>query len=353
MIRMLLAESGEVELLFAGDTMRPAVLHGQRVIARSLGSEPVVVGETVVACRDGIPELLRVVGRTVEGPLWLQGDSEPGERVALEIDSILARVPGPQRRPTRLQRRLRRLGIDLEEAWSYYCDPALDDLAETVRAKYDVQAPGYASCEAVPIHPRVLSRLHERIPAGGRLLVAGSGAGRECFELAQHGWQVRGVDFSRGMIDQARRGARERTLDVTFVQADLRRHAEPPGSLDAVLFTPEVYSFLPHPAERVDLLGRMAGWLDRDGVLLISARPVQRGWERLILTLQWWRGMRSRGTRWGDSHARCVLRDGTIHRSFVHYFTQRKLRREMLVAGLKLEDLEDGRAEATRECQTR
>jgi hypothetical protein len=113
-----------------------------------------------------------------------------------------------------------------------------------------------------------------------------------------------------------------------------------------VLFTPEVYSFLPQPVERVELLRRIAGWLDRDGVLVVSARPVERVTEYLILTLQWARGMGRR--HWGDSHTRYVLEDGTIHRSFVHYFTQRQLRRETGLAGLRLERLENGRAEATR-----
>ena len=174
-----------------------------------------------------------------------------------------------------------------------------------------------------------------RVPAGGRVLVAGSGAGRECFALAARGWQVTGVDFSEPMVEAAKQEALRRGLGVDFELADLRSYDRPGDTLAAVYFTYEVYSFLPAREERLALLAKMARWLAPGGVIFLSARWFEGFYAPAILTLQRAVRLSDRQARWGQSHTRWLALDGAVHRSFIHIFTKLAVEREARQAGLE------------------
>ena len=61
----------------------------------------------------------------------------------------------------------------------------------------------------------------------GRALDLGSGAGRNSLGLAELGWTVTAVDFSRVALDQLGSAARERGMEVEVVQADLLQYDPP------------------------------------------------------------------------------------------------------------------------------
>jgi 2-polyprenyl-3-methyl-5-hydroxy-6-metoxy-1,4-benzoquinol methylase len=58
------------------------------------------------------------------------------------------------------------------------------------------------------------------LPAGTTLDI-GCGTGDNSIYLAQHGWQVTGVDFVERAIDKARAKAEAKKLSITFAQADV------------------------------------------------------------------------------------------------------------------------------------
>ena len=55
---------------------------------------------------------------------------------------------------------------------------------------------------------------------GGRILDVGCGTGRHTVELAQRGYNVTGLDFSEGMLAQAKKRAQEADVEVNWVHAD-------------------------------------------------------------------------------------------------------------------------------------
>jgi SAM-dependent methyltransferase len=60
-------------------------------------------------------------------------------------------------------------------------------------------------------------------PQGGeRVLDLACGIGRHSRELRQRGFEVVGVDISAELLEMAEQEAAERSLDISFVQADLR-----------------------------------------------------------------------------------------------------------------------------------
>jgi 2-polyprenyl-3-methyl-5-hydroxy-6-metoxy-1,4-benzoquinol methylase len=228
-----------------------------------------------------------------------------------------------------------RLRIDIAEAWRESAgEPGNQEPTESVKHKYDSQAPYYSASAHDAIEPLLLDRILTNVERGGQVLVVGSGVGTECCALHEAGYRVHGIDFSPAMVESARKIAQDRKLDIDFTQGDIRSHREPAGSLVSILFTYDVYSFLPFAAERIELLRRMTGWLAPGATLFLSARLVRRAYIRALLTIQWMRAGSLKTTAWGGSHTRYLTSDGVLHRSFVQYFTLKRLQREVRAAGL-------------------
>jgi hypothetical protein len=241
-------------------------------------------GSIVLVCPEGIPEMLRVRSSTPE-VCRLFADADSAAPFDVPRASILGTARLPRRSGAVRGRTLRRVRLDLGEALTGRPDPAPDP-ADTVRSKYDAQAPFYARLESAGLPESLLSWCRERIPKSGRILVAGSGTGRESFALVREGWERFGHRFLDEDGGDGAPGGRTSGTSVGFVASDLRAHEEAPGSLAAVFFTYDVYSFLPAGRERVAMLSRMARWLEPGGVVFLSARRCGRAYEAFVLTLQ-------------------------------------------------------------------
>jgi len=137
-------------------------------------------------------------------------------------------------------------------------------------------------------------------------------------------------------VQAARAEAERRGVATEFLLDDLRTCRQPDGSLAAIFFTYDVYSFVPGRIIRIALLRKMSRWLRPDGVVFLSARRFARAYDPMILTLQRAVGPGRRRGGWGESHTRWLAPDATMHRSFVQVFTHRAIRREVEEAGFLL-----------------
>jgi SAM-dependent methyltransferase len=328
-LRLLLQSDGAVECVYAGDRMWPALRHGQEIRVLPQGAGGPHPGDLVLVQDQQMVDVLRVTGEA--GALRGACDADPSPPEPIDPARVLGMVaPAARRLP--VPRGLVRLWLDLMEAATAGAD--VDDPAETVRGKYDHQAIHYAQVEGDPLDPDLRATLETRLCRGARVLVAGSGTGREALAVEALGFEVSGVDFSPRMVEAARRAAAVRGSAATFDVADLREHDEAAGSLDAVLFTYDVYSFVPRSAERVRLLMRMARWLRPGGCVFLSARRVRGRRAAAVLTVQRWR--RGWGiSEWGDSHTRWLDGSGRLRRSFIRVFTGGQLETEASRAGFR------------------
>ena len=344
LLRLLLKKGGTIDIIYAGDRMAPALRHGAKVRLQRLEEAP-RLGEAVVACPSGIPDLLRVTSMS-KSMIELRGDADPSEVLSVSREALLASARLPEEVPGQLLRFLRRYALDLREAVRERHDPG--EPAATVRLKYDTQASFYATSPGKEIEESLLESIRQQVASGGRVLVAGSGSGRECFALARQGYEVVGVDFSPTMVETARSEARRRNVEVDFRHADLRLHCEPAGSYDCILFTYDVYSFISDRQARIDLLQKMSRWLAPNGRVFLSARRVRGGYDRALLTLQWMAGARRKASNWGASHTRWIAMNGTLHRSFINVFTERQLQREAKAGGFEIGEWKGGHAILSR-----
>ena len=104
------------------------------------------------------------------------------------------------------------------------------------------------------------------LPAGRALDVA-CGEGRNAVWLAERGWRVTGVDFSRVGLEKARALARARGVRAEWVAADLLDYTPEPRAFDLVL----VFYLQVPAAERRSIVRAAAGAVAPGGVFLLVA----------------------------------------------------------------------------------
>ncbi len=97
----------------------------------------------------------------------------------------------------------------------------------------------------------------------GRALDIGCGAGGNAVWLAEHGWQVTAIDFAGAAIENGRRLASNRGVQVEFVIAGAATF-QPDGQYDLII---SFYIQLP-PDQRAQMLSVAAGALSPGGTLL-------------------------------------------------------------------------------------
>ena len=331
LLNLLLSSGTGTELLYAGDRMWPALRHGSRVHVTAPEGEP-APGRMVLCNLHGVVDILRV-SEVRAGALILAGDADGGATISILPEQVLGLVSGPGRPVSGFRRSLCRQVLDLGETFNTWSE-SNSDPSGSVLSKYDYQAPFYADTPGDGIEADLLQWIRTEVPAGGSILVAGCGAGRECIALALEGYRVAGIDFSPGMIELASKSAESRKLNIRFQIADLRTHREPVCSLDAVLFTYDVYSFVPTADERITALTHIGNWLRPGGVVFLSARRVGGLRMKAILSLQWvFRRLRGLAGGWGAGHTRWIAGDASLRRSFVQHFTAGMLYRETGSAG--------------------
>lgn len=106
----------------------------------------------------------------------------------------------------------------------------------------------------------------------GRAVDLGCGEGRDAVWLAEHGWQVMGIDFSATAIAKARALAAARGVDVRWVVADVADHPFDEGTaFDLVL----VAYLHPPPAQRSALLRRAAQAVAPGGTVLVVGHDLR------------------------------------------------------------------------------
>jgi uncharacterized OsmC-like protein/predicted O-methyltransferase YrrM len=105
----------------------------------------------------------------------------------------------------------------------------------------------------------------------GRALDLGTGEGRNAVWLAQEGWRVTAVDFSRVALERGAAIAQRSGVDVEWVQADLTQYRPPATAFDLVVI---LYLHLP-PEARRGVLDQAVRALRPGGRLLIVGHDVE------------------------------------------------------------------------------
>jgi SAM-dependent methyltransferase len=102
-----------------------------------------------------------------------------------------------------------------------------------------------------------------------RVLLVGSGPGRDFVALVARGYRVTGVEPARRAIATARRHLDERGLSADIVEGFFE-DVPLPGSFDVIMFSHCCYSFIPGSGRRIAALRKAADHLTPSGRIVIS-----------------------------------------------------------------------------------
>ena len=337
-LRLHLSRGRPLDLLYTGHALEPCIADGQ-----VLRVEPAAAprpGDLVLCEQDGWADVRRVLRRQPGGDLLTALDPVAGARATLPAVRLLGTVRGA-RGCGGLPGAAIALGFPI---WSRLAAllhwrrtivtaPCFGDAAaDSVRRKYEQQAEGYTERLGPPMDPRGIDLLVSRLPSGGSVLIAGSGAGGEVLHLARRGYRVTGFDFAPRMVAASRDNARRAGLEVELLQADLGDLDLGERRFDAAYITPLVHSFIAGRQRRVEALRRLGRHLARGGPLIFTAYLIRDPASLIAALLAWIRGRRE-GGEFGDWYTRYMTPRGAIGTSYIHRGFTQSVRGEAREAG--------------------
>jgi SAM-dependent methyltransferase len=168
-----------------------------------------------------------------------------------------------------------------------------------------------------------------------RVLLVGSGTGRDLVGLLELGCDVTGLEQAPELVEISRTHLARRGLSATVVAGSVDR-ADVDGAFDAVVFSPGVYSCLHPLASRVATLARLRARLSKDGRMLISysSFAAQSPWTVRLTRAS----ARLTGADWrpepGDSFSRDRIAGRVLR--YEHVFHPGDVARECAAAGLRV-----------------
>jgi SAM-dependent methyltransferase len=167
-----------------------------------------------------------------------------------------------------------------------------------------------------------------------RVLVVGSGAGRDLLALLQLGYRAAGVDVSARFTATARAQLQQRGWDAPLYTGAIEATAVP-GQFDAVIFSWFCYSYIPQSATRIHALRELGDHLDPGGRILVTYVPAEGSPRRLPIGLARLAARVSRSD-WRPEYGDTIhLADrGRYFQHYEHQFTREALEEEARAAGL-------------------
>ncbi len=145
-----------------------------------------------------------------------------------------------------------------------------------------------------------------KIKAGAPVLDLCCGIGRHSLELARRGYRVTAVDRTRVYLNQARKQALKKGLQIEFIREDMRRFCRP-RSFDCIINLYTSFGYFENPRDDQRVLGKVyrslrnggtfvlemmskeilarifveRDWQEHEGVILLAERKVCDNWSRI------------------------------------------------------------------------
>lgn len=102
-----------------------------------------------------------------------------------------------------------------------------------------------------------------------KVLDLGCGRGRHAFNLAEHGYQVLGIDLSESAIRKAKKIKKKRNLNnVRFEVGDMRKQI--PEKFDGVVNLFTSFGYFEADQENEKILGNVSSMLRKEGIFVLD-----------------------------------------------------------------------------------
>jgi SAM-dependent methyltransferase len=174
--------------------------------------------------------------------------------------------------------------------------------------------------------------IEQRVAPGSRILLVGSGTGRELIALAACGFRVTGVEPVPRTLDRCRATLASRRLDADLRAGYIEDVVLDDNSFDVAMFSFFVYSLIPTSSRRIAALKKVLSAVKPGGLILVSY--MTGGAPSVWLT----RIARAVGavarTDWRLEPGDAVYRTSPGALRFEHIFTPAGIDQELAAAGL-------------------
>lgn len=137
------------------------------------------------------------------------------------------------------------------------------------REVYDAIAAEYAAIYSGPTD--LLEDFSRLLPEGAAVIDLGCGVGTDAGYLSEHGFDVTGIDFSEGMLEQARKAFPE----VDFRKADLREMPSDIGTFDGAVASYSLIHVM--KADVPDVLQDIRRILKKEGMVFLGMQMGESG----------------------------------------------------------------------------
>jgi len=207
------------------------------------------------------------------------------------------------------------------------CPPVLKSY---VLETYDEMAEGVEERRQVPWND--VLEFEKTLPPHQTVLDMGCGTGRNASHFSRAGHHVIGLDFSRKLLERARRRLviTAAGIPVKLVLADMSELPLKDASVDACIYIAALHH-LPTAEERLSNLQEIRRCLRPGGRILVSAWALeQKRFEKAI------RAAGQRTGESGDIMVQIKTRNGKSIQRFYHLFSSGELEGLVRVSGLDL-----------------
>jgi ubiquinone/menaquinone biosynthesis C-methylase UbiE len=122
----------------------------------------------------------------------------------------------------------------------------------------------------------------------GKVLDLGCGTGRTTIPLASQGYQVIAVDIVPGMINTARKIAKEKNLNIDYRVGDATKLNFNDNYFDYILFSNQGWTQIPDKEERLKALKEMRRVLKPGGMCIFTSHPRSLSAEHFLFWVWQW-----------------------------------------------------------------
>jgi SAM-dependent methyltransferase len=174
------------------------------------------------------------------------------------------------------------------------------------------------------------------VQPGARVLIIGSGSGRDVIALAERGCELTGVEPADSPVRAARRALSERRLKATIVEGFFE-DAPLSGNFEVIMFSYYCYTYIVESHRRVFALRKAVDLLAAGGHILISY-PILVRPRSIIVKISRIMGALCRSD-WRVEAGDLISVVGARNQSFydyTHAFQAGEIEREAAAAGLEL-----------------